>query len=217
MLFFGIKLVYFLNQGQCCCASSRIFVQEEVYDEFVKKSIEATKKRTVGDPFTKVDQGPQQNKEQFDKILKYINIGKDEGADLLLGGNRIGNEGYYIQPTIFGNVQDDMKIMKEEIFGPCMQITKFKTIDEVIKRANDTNYGLAAGVFSSNIDTVNQVSRALKAGTVWVNSYDIFDAGLPFGGYKQSGIGREKGEYALHNFTQVKCVVQKLSNNNTWY
>lgn len=214
---FWHQIGLFTNQGQCCCASSRIYVQEKVYDEFVEKTIEATKKRKVGDPFTNVDQGPQQNQQQFDKVLEYLDTGKNEGAKLLYGGKRIGTKGFYIEPTIFGDVADDMRISREEIFGPCMQISKFDNTENVISRANDTNYGLAAGVFSSNIDTVNHVSRALKAGTVWVNCYDIFDSSLPFGGYKQSGIGREKGEYALYNYTQTKVVVQNLPKNGGWY
>jgi aldehyde dehydrogenase (NAD+) len=216
---FWHQIGLFLNQGQCCCASSRIFVEESVYDEFVEKTIAATKKRRIGDPFTDVDQGPQQNKDQYEKVLSYIESGKKEGAKLLHGGKQMYQEGYYIEPTIFGEVKDEMKIMREEIFGPCMQISKFKhnDIDSVIKRANNTNYGLGAGVFSNNIDTVNQVTRSIKSGTVWVNCYDIFDASLPFGGYKQSGIGREKGEYALHNFMQVKAVVQNLPNHGSFY
>ena len=245
----------FLNQGQCCCASSRIYVQEDVYDEFVEKTLKQTQQRRVGDPFTDVDQGPQQNEEQFNKVLHYIDSGKKEGAKLLMGGNRIGTEGYFVEPTVFGDVQDNMKIAREEIFGPVMQfstqsycfvcyicyvcflcfdlftlficlfvcfftlcrIAKFKDTEEVLKRANDTNYGLAAGVMTSNIDRAHYVSRALKAGTVWINCYDVFDAGLPFGGYKNSGIGRIKSAYALENFTQVKAVVHALPNDGGWY
>lgn len=207
----------FLNQGQCCCASTRIYVEEGVYDEFVEKTIAATKQRRVGDPFDDVDQGPQQNEDQFNKVLRYIDSGKKEGAPLLLGGNRIGNEGYFVEPTVFGDVKDDMKISREEIFGPVMQIAKFKDIEEVIKRSNDTNYGLAAGIMTRNIDTAHHVSRALKAGTVWINCYDVFDSSIPFGGYKNSGIGRVKGSYALENFTQVKSVVHSLPNDGGWY
>jgi len=187
----------------------------------LKKQLKQQKKRKVGDPFTDVDQGPQQNKQQFEKVLSYLKLGQQEGATLLHGGKRLGNEGYYVEPTIFGDVKDNMKISREEIFGPCMQILKFNgsdnNINEVLDRANDTNYGLASGIFSSHIDTINQATRALKTGTVWINCYDIFDASLPFGGYKQSGIGREKGEYALHNFMQTKTVVQNLPNTGGWY
>ena len=207
----------FLNQGQCCVASSRIYCHERVYDEFVEKTVAATKKRKVGDPFTEVDQGPQQNKRQFEKVLSYLDKGKQEGATVLNGGNRIGDSGYYVESTIFGDVKDDMAIATDEIFGPVMQILKFNDKEDVIKRANASPYGLAAGVFSSNINTCNSVSRALKAGTVWVNCYDVFDASVPFGGYKQSGFGRVKGEYALENFTNVKSVTQLLPDDGGWY
>jgi len=207
----------FLNQGQCCCASSRIYVQKNVYDEFVKKTVEKTRKRRVGDPFTDVDQGPQQNEQQFCKVMDYIKKGKQEGATLLSGGNHLGDKGYYVEPTIFGDVKDNMAISREEIFGPVMQISPFNTLEEVVRRANDTAYGLAAGVFTSNLNTTNYLTRTLKAGTVWVNCYDVFNASLPFGGYKQSGFGRINGEYALDNFTHIKCVVQKLPNDGGWY
>jgi aldehyde dehydrogenase (NAD+) len=207
----------FLNQGQCCCASSRIYVHEKVYDQFMEKTVKATKSRKVGDPFTEVDQGPQQNEQQFKKVLELIESGKKSGADLVTGGGRIGNTGYYVQPTIFGNVNDNARIAREEIFGPCMQVAKFKELDDVVRRANDTEYGLAAGLFTRDVNKVNAITRQLKAGTVWVNCYDIFDASIPFGGYKQSGIGREKGEYALENYMQVKAVVQNMEAYKGWY
>lgn len=207
----------FLNQGQCCCASSRIYVHKNVYDEFIKKTVEKTRSRRVGDPFTDVDQGPQQNEQQYCKVLDYIKKGKNEGAKLLTGGNKISDKGYYVEPTVFGDVKDEMAISREEIFGPVMQISSFKTIEEVVRRANDTKYGLAAGVFTSNLNTANYLTRVLRAGTVWVNCYDVFAASLPFGGYKQSGFGRVNGEYALDNFTHTKCIVQKLPNDGGWY
>lgn len=206
----------FFNHGQCCCAGSRIFVQENIYDEFVAKSVEAGKKIRVGDPFdASTDQGPQVDDNQLKTILGYIKSGKQEGAKLLLGGEQHGSEGYFVEPTIFGDVKDNMKICQEEIFGPVMQILKFKTIDEVVDRANDNIYGLAASVFTKNIDHANKVSNNLRAGTVWVNCYDNFDVALPFGGYKQSGYGREKGEYGLNNYLEVKVVTTKtLQKNN---
>ncbi|EXB87864.1 Aldehyde dehydrogenase family 2 member [Morus notabilis] len=203
----------FFNQGQCCCAGSRTYVHERVYDEFVEKAKARAVNRSVGDPFKKgVEQGPQIDSEQFRKILKYIRSGIDSNATLECGGDRIGSKGYFIQPTVFSNVQDDMLIAQDEIFGPVQSILKFKEIDEVIKRANATRYGLAAGVFTKNIDTANTLTRALKAGTVWVNCFDVFDAAIPFGGYKMSGIGREKGVYSLNNYLQVKAVVTRLKN-----
>jgi len=203
----------FFNQGQCCCAGSRTFVHESIYDEFVEKAKARCLSRVVGDPFRKgVEQGPQIDQEQFNKILRYIKAGKESGAKLVTGGDQIGTKGFYIMPTIFSDVQDDMAIATDEIFGPVQSIIKFKTLDEVIKRANASRYGLAAGVFTQNIETANTLTRALRVGTVWVNCFDIFDAGIPFGGYKMSGTGREKGIYSLQNYLQVKAVVTPLKN-----
>ncbi|KAH7674519.1 aldehyde dehydrogenase (NAD+) protein [Dioscorea alata] len=203
----------FFNQGQCCCAGSRTFVHERVYDEFVEKAKARALRRVVGDPFKKgVEQGPQIDDEQFSKVMRYIKSGVNSGATLESGGDRIGNKGYYIQPTIFSNVKDEMEIAKDEIFGPVQSILKFKDIDEVIRRANATHYGLAAGVFTSNIDKANTLTRALRAGTVWVNCFDVFDAAIPFGGYKMSGQGREKGIDSLKNYLQIKAVVTSLKN-----
>jgi aldehyde dehydrogenase (NAD+) len=194
----------FFNQGQCCCAGSRVFVQENIYNEFVERSVEAAKKIRVGDPFdAATNQGPQVDNDQLTKILELVNSGKKEGAKLLTGGARHGTEGFFVQPTVFGDVKDDMRICREEIFGPVMQILKFKTIDEVIERSNSSEYGLAAAVFTKNIDNAIQVSNSLRAGTVWVNCYDNFDVAAPFGGYKASGYGREKGEYGLNNYLEV--------------
>ncbi|XP_075657982.1 benzaldehyde dehydrogenase, mitochondrial-like [Castanea sativa] len=206
----------FFNQGQCCCAGSRTFVHERVYDEFVEKAKARALNRSVGDPFRGgIEQGPQIDTDQFDKILKYINSGIESGATLETGGERFGNKGYYIKPTVFSNVKDDMLIAKDEIFGPVQTILKYKDLDEVIRRANSTHYGLAAGVFTHNIDTANTLTRALRVGTVWVNCFDTFDAAIPFGGYKMSGHGREKGIYSLSNYLQVKAVVTAL-NNPAW-
>ncbi|EEF52026.1 aldehyde dehydrogenase family 2 member B4, mitochondrial [Ricinus communis] len=203
----------FFNQGQCCCAGSRTYVHERVYDEFLEKAKARAMRRVVGDPFRKgVEQGPQIDSEQFQKVLRYIKSGIESNATLECGGDRFGPRGYFIQPTVFSNVQDDMLIAQDEIFGPVQSILKFKDLDEVIRRANTTRYGLAAGVFTNNIDTANTLSRALRAGTVWVNCFDVFDAAIPFGGYKMSGIGREKGIYSLNNYLQVKAVVTPLKN-----
>ncbi|KAF5449852.1 hypothetical protein F2P56_030255, partial [Juglans regia] len=203
----------FFNQGQCCCAGSRTFVHERVYDEFVEKSKALALKRAVGDPFLEgIEQGPQVSNAQFEKILKYIKSGVESGATLEAGGERLGNKGYYIKPTVFSNVKDDMLIAKDEIFGPVQSIFKYKDLDEVIRRANATHYGLAAGVFTENLDTANTLTRALRAGSVWVNCFNIFDATIPMGGYKMSGHGREKGIYSLENYLQVKAVVTPLKN-----
>ncbi|KAF8050027.1 hypothetical protein N665_2063s0003 [Sinapis alba] len=206
----------FFNQGQCCCAGSRTYVHEKVYDEFVEKAKARAIKRVVGDPFKKgIEQGPQIDLKQFEKVMKYIRSGVESNATLECGGSQVGDKGYFIQPTVFSNVKDDMLIAQDEIFGPVQSILKFRDVDEVIRRANDTRYGLAAGVFTKSLDTANRVSRALKAGTVWVNCFDVFDAAIPFGGYKMSGNGREKGIYSLNNYLQVKAVVTPL-NNPAW-
>uniref|UniRef100_A0A8V1A6U6 aldehyde dehydrogenase (NAD(+)) n=1 Tax=Gallus gallus TaxID=9031 RepID=A0A8V1A6U6_CHICK len=206
----------FFNQGQCCCAGSRTYVQEDIYNEFVERSVEKAKSRVVGNPFDfKTEQGPQVDEEQFKKILGYISTGKREGAKLLCGGNPAADRGYFVQPTVFGDVQDNMTIAREEIFGPVMQIMKFKTIEEIIERANNSKYGLAAAVFTKDIDKANYVSQALRAGTVWVNCYNVFGAQAPFGGYKASGNGRELGEYGLEAYLEVKNVTIKIPQKNS--
>ncbi|HEV2379958.1 MAG TPA: aldehyde dehydrogenase family protein [Terriglobia bacterium] len=209
----GAHFALFFNQGQCCCAGSRLFVEEKAYDEFVEKSVARAKKRTVGDPFDpKTEQGPQVDDAQFDKVMGYIETGKSEGATLLTGGNRVGNRGFFIEPTIFADVKDDMKIAREEIFGPVMAIMKFNDIEEVVERANRTEYGLAAAVWTRDVGKAHAIANRVRAGTVWVNCYDVFDAAAPFGGFKQSGIGRELGEYGLQQYTEIKTVTVKLSN-----
>ncbi|XP_010550864.1 PREDICTED: aldehyde dehydrogenase family 2 member C4-like [Tarenaya hassleriana] len=204
----------FYNKGEVCVASSRVFVQEGVYDSFVKKLVEKARDWTVGDTFDPTArQGPQVDKRQFEKILSYIDHGKREGATLVSGGNAIGDKGYFIEPTIFADVTDDMKIYQDEIFGPVMSLMKFKTVEEGIEMANNTRYGLAAGIVSKNIDLVNRVSRSIRAGAIWVNCYYGFDADCPFGGYKMSGIGQDSGLEALHSYLHVKSVVTPLHNS----
>ncbi|HEV3142805.1 MAG TPA: aldehyde dehydrogenase family protein [Gemmataceae bacterium] len=205
--YFGL----FFNQGQCCCAGSRLFVEEKVHDQFVEKLVSKAKGRKVGDPFDlNTEQGPQVSQEQCDRIMGYIDAGKKEGAKLLVGGNRMGQKGYFVEPTVFAGVTDEMKIAKEEIFGPVMNVLKFKNIDEVIQRGNRTFYGLAAAVWTRDIQKAHRIANSLRAGTVWINCYDVFDAAAPFGGFKMSGIGRELGEYALQLYTEVKTVTVKL-------
>jgi aldehyde dehydrogenase (NAD+) len=205
--YFGL----FFNQGQCCCAGSRLFVEEKIHDAFVEKLVARAKKQRIGDPFDMATtQGPQISQEQCDRIMGYIDIGISEGANLLSGGKRVGNKGYFIQPTIFDGVKDNMRIAKEEIFGPVMNILKFKDVDEVIQRGNKTFYGLAAAIWTKDITKAHRLANSLRAGTVWVNCYDVFDAAAPFGGFKMSGIGRELGEYALSLYTEVKTVYINL-------
>ena len=206
----------FFNQGQCCCAGSRTFVHESIYDEFVKKSVERSRRRKVGNPMDDdCEQGPQVDQEQFDKIMDLIESGKKEGAKLECGGKRVGDTGFFIEPTVFSDVKDGMRIAKEEIFGPVMQIFKFKTIDEVIERANDTTYGLAAAVFTQNLDNALMVSQGIRAGTVWINCYDVFECQPPFGGFKMSGNGRELGEYGLQQYSEIKTITIKIPQKNS--
>ncbi|KAG6848133.1 hypothetical protein H0H93_003089 [Arthromyces matolae] len=191
----------FWNHGQACCAGSRIFVQAGIYDEFLKKFTEKARSIKLGDPFAvETDQGPQVSQIQYDRIMGYINSGKEQGATVHLGGDRHGTEGYFINPTIFTDTKPDMKIVQEEIFGPVGVVIKFEKEEDVIKEANDTMYGLAAAVFSQNINRALETAHKLKAGTAWVNCVNQLHAQVPFGGYKQSGIGRELGEYAIHQF-----------------
>lgn len=207
----GAHLGLFANQGQSCCAGSRVFVEQTIYERFVEKSVVRAGKRIVGDPFDpRTELGPLVDQSQFDKILSYIDSGRNQGALLACGGDRIGTRGYFVQPTIFADVQDDMKIAQEEIFGPVMSIIPFQHVDEVIDRANRTKYGLAAAVWTRDIKRALAVANGVRAGTVWVNCYNIMDTRAPFGGFKQSGIGRELGEYGLEQYTQVKSVIAKL-------
>ncbi len=207
----GAHFGLFFNHGQCCCAGSRVFVEEKIYDDFVAKSGARAKRRTVGDPFDpKTEQGPQVDSAQFDKVMGYIESGRSEGAKLVCGGDRVGDRGYFIQPTVFADVQDDMKIAREEIFGPVMSIIPFRSVDEVVERANRTSYGLAAAVWTRDIQKALAISNSVRAGTVWVNCYNVLDPRAPFGGFKQSGIGRELGEYGLQQYTEVKTVTMKM-------
>ena len=207
----GAHLGLFFNQGECCNAGSRVFVEEKCYDEFVAKSVEKARQRTVGNPFDPTTkQGAQVDQSQFDKVMSYIEAGQSEGARMLCGGNRVGDRGFFIEPTVFADVDNNMKIAQEEIFGPVMSIIKFRDIDEAIQLANTTMYGLAAGVWTKDVTKVHAISNNVRAGTVWVNCYHAFDTAAPFGGFKQSGIGRELGEPCLENYTETKTVTIRL-------
>ncbi|XP_008775315.3 aldehyde dehydrogenase family 2 member C4-like [Phoenix dactylifera] len=201
----------FYNKGEICVAGSRIYVQEGIYDEFMKKAAEKAKKWVVGDPFNpQVHQGPQVDKKQFEKVLEYIEHGKKEGATILTGGRPCGDKGYYIEPTIFTDVKEDMSIAQDEIFGPVMSLMKFKTVEEAIEKANNTRYGLAAGIVTKDLNIANRVSRSIRAGIIWINCYFAFDVDCPFGGYKMSGFGRDMGMHAMDKYLQVKSVVTPI-------
>jgi aldehyde dehydrogenase (NAD+) len=207
----GAVLGLYLNQGQCCCAGSRLFVQDSIHDLFVNRLAAKVQARRLGDPFDpKTQMGPQVDQAQFDKILSYIAKGKEQGARLVTGGERHGTKGFFIKPTVFADVRDDMAIACDEIFGPVLSVIKFSDIDEVITRANTTDYGLAAAVWTRDIGKAHAVASRVRAGTVWVNCYDVFDAAAPFGGFKRSGIGRELGAAGLDNYTELKTVTVKL-------
>jgi len=204
------------NMGQCCVAGTRTFVHENIYDEFVKVSRELALKRKIGSPFDPTTiNGPQIDGEQMNKILGLIEKGKEQGAKCEVGGKRWGDKGFYIEPTVFSNVKDDMCIAREEIFGPVQQILKFKDFDEVLNRANDTNYGLGAAVFTNDINKALMFAHGVQAGSVWVNCFNAVTAQGPFGGFKMSGLGRELGEYGLQNYLEVKNVVVALPQKNS--
>ncbi len=201
----------FWNQGQVCVAGTRLFVEAACYDEFVDRSVTRARQRKVGDPFDPAtEHGAQIDNVQFDKVMSYIRSGISEGANLKCGGNRVGERGFFVEPTVFTGVRDDMKIAREEIFGPVMSILKFDSLDEVIERANNTMYGLAGAVFTRDIGKAIAVANGLRAGTLWINCYDVFDPAAPFGGFKQSGMGRELGEYGLSQYTEVKTITMKI-------
>jgi len=208
----GAHFALYFNQGQCCCAGSRLFVEERVHDEVVDRLREKNRDRRVGDPFDpETQQGPQVDEAQFDKILKYVEYGKSDGAKMISGGKRVGDKGYFVEPTLFAGVTDDMRIAKDEIFGPVLSVLKFKNVDEIVRRSNATNFGLAAAVWTRDVAKAHRYAASVRAGTVWVNCYDVFDAAAPFGGFKQSGLGRELGEAALANYTELKTVTVSMA------
>jgi aldehyde dehydrogenase (NAD+) len=205
--------IYF-HGGQCCTAGSRLFVEDKVRQEFVERLAEKAKERKLGDPLDpSTEQGPQVSQEQLDKILGYVERGQKEGATLLTGGQRFGKKGYFVEPAVFDNVKDNMAIAQDEIFGPVVGVLPFKSVDEVVERANKTYYGLAAAVWTKDIDKAHLFAKKVKAGTVWVNCYHVVDTTTPFGGFKMSGQGRENGEAALEHYTELKTVTVKLGSN----
>jgi len=205
----GALNAIFYNKGEVCAAGSRLFVEEPVKEEFLAKVADRAKKTTVGDPLDKnTRMGPVISKGQLDRVLEYIESGKKDGARLVVGGDRPADlpKGYFVNPTIFADVKNSMKIAREEIFGPVLSVLSFKDPADAVAQANDSMYGLAAAVWTKDVKKAHQVARAVKAGTVWINTYNLYDVALPFGGYKQSGFGRELGREALDQYTQTKSV-----------
>lgn len=209
-------VMFALNQGEVCTCPSRILVHEDIYDAFMERVIERTKAIVMGDPLDKnTMMGAQASADQFEKILNYIEIGKDEGAEVLTGGQPANlnsglENGYYIQPTILKG-HNKMRVFQEEIFGPVTSVTTFKTVEEAIEIANDTLYGLGAGVWSRDAHELYQVPRAIQAGRVWVNCYHAYPAHAPFGGYKKSGFGRETHLMMLNHYRQNKNMLVSYS------
>eukprot|EP01132_Coremiostelium_polycephalum_P007587 gene7587-9328_t len=205
----GATEAMFLNMGQCCCAGSRLYVQESIYERFLEVFTAKIKTLTIGNPFDNVDQGPLVSKIQFDRVMGYIQKGVEEGGRILIGGQRHGTKGYFVQPTILVDVKEDHTVCKEEIFGPVIVVIPFKTEEEVIKLANNSEYGLAAGLFTKDVTRALKLSNQLKAGSVWVNHFNFANYQVPFGGYKQSGFGKDLSEYAIHEYLAVKAVAIK--------
>lgn len=202
----GVFTGIMLNQGQVCSAGSRVYIQKKHYDNVMSELVDYAKNVKQGHGLdTSTQMGPLVSKEQQNRVVNYINIGQEEGATVAAGGGN-SEKGYFVEPTIFADVSDDMRIAREEIFGPVVVAMPFEDMDEIIERANSSNFGLAAGVWTENIKNAHYIANGLKAGSVWVNCYGMVDPTSPFGGYKQSGFGRENGAYALQNYTEVKSV-----------
>lgn len=206
-----VHAAQFYNQGQSCSAGSRLYVHESKHDEVIERLKEKIESTKVGDPFdASTQQGPLVDHAQLEKVLSYIEIGDQAGATRVTGGERIGDRGYFVQPTLFANVTDEMRICREEIFGPVLSVLSFRDTDEVIRRANDTNYGLTAGIWTRDLQRAHDVAGRLRTGTTWINCYDVFDAAAPFGGFKQSGIGRELGAAGLEPYTELRTVTASM-------
>jgi acyl-CoA reductase-like NAD-dependent aldehyde dehydrogenase len=205
----------FYNKGEVCAAGSRLFLEESIHEPFMSKLTDRVKSLKVGDPMDKATRmGPVVSKSQMETVLSYIESGKQEGARLVAGGGRadVGTgKGYFVQPTIFDGVTNQMTIAREEIFGPVLSVIPFHSVEDGIAQGNHTSYGLAAAVWTRDVSKALKAAKAIRAGTVWVNAYNLFDAALPFGGFKESGFGREMGSVGLDNYTEVKTVWVDLS------
>jgi len=202
----------FYNKGEVCTAGSRLFVEEALHDAFLDRLAAFTAKLQQGDPLDpKTRLGPQVSEAQMARVLSYVDRGKGEGARLVMGGGRAPGKGYFVRPTIFDDVRNTMTIAREEIFGPVLSVLRFREVEEVVRLANDTPYGLAAAVWTKDIKKAHRAARLIRAGTVWINTYGLYDSAMPFGGYKMSGFGRELGQHGLLEYTQTKSVWVDLS------
>jgi phenylacetaldehyde dehydrogenase len=201
----------FFNHGQCCVAGSRLFIQEDRFDEVVNGVAEIARSIKLGDGMDPETQmGPLVSDEQLQRVTGFLESGRNEGATAVAGGGRYGNRGYFVEPTVLTGTTDDMRVVREEIFGPVVVAAPFQSLDDIARAANDTSYGLGAGIWTRDISKAHALAKKLRAGTVWINCYNVFDAALPFGGYKQSGWGREMGHEALEAYTEVKAVCTQL-------